>query len=121
MRGRGSRTFSKTMKDDSSPCPVCGFLVFSGPPGNYDICPVRDWEDDHVQLAHPLLQGGANRQSLAEAQIAILKKIPVAVYEHGGFKREASWRPLKAEELKVRADAPTDGRSYLYRPYGISI
>lgn len=100
------------MKAEDSPCPVCGFLVFSGPPGSYDICPVCDWEDDHVQLAHPLMRGGANRESLVEAQIAILKKIPLAVREHGGFKREECWRPLKEEEMKVRADAPTDGQSY---------
>jgi len=41
-------------------------------------------EDDPVQLVHPLLQGGANRKSLAESQIAILKTIPVAVREQGG-------------------------------------
>jgi len=100
------------MKNDPTPCPVCGFLVFSGPPGSYAICPVCDWEDDHVQLAHPLLQGGANRRSLAECQIAILKKIPVSVREHIGFKRDELWRPLKEDEMQVRPDAPTDGRSY---------
>jgi hypothetical protein len=100
------------MNDAPSPCPVCGFIVFSGPPGSYDICPVCGWEDDPVQLVHPLLQGGANRKSLAESQIAILKTIPVAVREQGGFKRDDCWRPLNEEELRVRSDVPNDGQSY---------
>jgi len=100
------------MKLDSSPCPSCGFLVFAGPPGSYDICPICDWEDDPVQLAHPLLQGGANRLSLAESQVAILKKLPLAVREQGEFKRDDRWRPLKEVELSVRSDIPKDGQSY---------
>ncbi len=98
--------------DDPTPCPVCGFLVFSGPSGSYSICPVCDWEDDHVQLAHPLLQGGANRRSLAESQIAIMDKLPKSIREYHSFKRDERWRPLKEEEMRVRPDAPTDGRSY---------
>jgi anaerobic ribonucleoside-triphosphate reductase len=28
------------------PCPCCGYQVFTGPPGSYEICPVCGWEDD---------------------------------------------------------------------------
>jgi hypothetical protein len=50
------------------PCPVCGYLVFDGPPGSYNVCPICYWEDDIVQLAFPLMEGGANRISLYDAQ-----------------------------------------------------
>jgi hypothetical protein len=50
------------------PCPCCGHLVFEQPPGNYEICPVCFWEDDIVQLAYPLMGGGANKLSLFDAQ-----------------------------------------------------
>jgi hypothetical protein len=49
-------------------CPCCGYLVFSEPPGSYDICPICDWEDDDVQLRFPTRGGGANKMSLVEAQ-----------------------------------------------------
>ena len=49
-------------------CPCCGYLVFDGPPGTYDICPICFWEDDIVQLAFPELDGGANDCSLIDSQ-----------------------------------------------------
>lgn len=49
------------------PCPCCGRLVFSEPPGSYDICPVCYWEDDLVQLRFPYMRG-ANHVNLIEAQ-----------------------------------------------------
>ena len=94
------------------PCPSCGFLVFSEPSGSYDICPLCGWEDDHVQLIHPLLQGGANRQSLAESQLEALKKWPLEIREHDSVLRDSAWRPLREEELKVSFDTPRDGQSY---------
>jgi len=30
------------------PCPCCGYLVFTEPPGSYDICSICFWEDDPV-------------------------------------------------------------------------
>ena len=59
--------------ESKHPCPVCGYLVFSGPPGSYDICPICDWEDDMVQLTHPDMAGGANKVSLIEAQQNFIK------------------------------------------------
>jgi hypothetical protein len=52
----------------SFPCPCCGYLVFGEGPGSYDICDICFWEDDNVQLRWPLLDGGANKVSLAQAQ-----------------------------------------------------
>jgi hypothetical protein len=93
------------------PCPACGFLVFGAPPGTYDICPVCGWEDDHVQLAHPALRGGANKQSLFECQRGVLSKLPVCVREHAGWHRDAEWRPLRGEELTSEG-CPTSGLQY---------
>ena len=76
------------------PCPACGFLTLGQPPGSYDICDVCGWEDDPAQLASPRLGGGANRESLLEAQAAVLKRWPIEVQSAEGFAREPSWRPL---------------------------
>lgn len=50
------------------PCPCCGYLTLSGPPGSYEICDVCWWEDDAVQLRYPEYRGGANAPSLIDAQ-----------------------------------------------------
>jgi len=53
---------------DLYPCPCCGYLMFGGPPGTFEICEICGWEDDFAQLRFPALAGGANRVSLIEAQ-----------------------------------------------------
>ncbi|MHA7984962.1 CPCC family cysteine-rich protein [Rathayibacter sp. CAU 1779] len=50
------------------PCPCCGYLVFKEAPGSYANCPICSWEDDSSQLKFPDHGGGANRESLVEAQ-----------------------------------------------------
>lgn len=51
------------------PCPCCGqHTLAEEPPGTFAICPVCEWEDDHVQFRDPTYEGGANRVSLAEAR-----------------------------------------------------
>ena len=50
-------------------CACCGYRTLSEGAGGYEICRVCWWEDDPVQLASPLLRGGANTVSLAEAQL----------------------------------------------------
>jgi len=81
------------------PCPACGFLVFSEPPGSYDLCAICGWEDDHVQLEFPDLRGGANLESLAEYQAALLEKIPPEIQVYAGFQRDLNWRPLRLDEV----------------------
>jgi hypothetical protein len=73
-------------------------LVFTEKPGSYDICPICNWEDDHVQLSYPGLRGGANKGSLKDYQDMILAKIPVGIIEYQGYKRYPKWRPLRDEE-----------------------
>lgn len=94
------------------PCPACGFLVFSEPPGSFDICPFCGWEDDHVQLAHPLMGGGANSESLQEAQQSALKDYPQNIREVDGIPRDPSWRPLRKEDLELQDKGPRDGIQY---------
>ncbi len=86
-------------KENSFPCPSCGFLVFSEPIGSYEICHICNWEDDDVQLKYPGMRGGANTSSLKEYQDLILKEIPVDVREYKGNKRDLKWRPLKENEI----------------------
>jgi len=59
-----------TMPDGTFPCPCCGFLVFTEPPGSYEICPFCFWEDDGSQLEFATtLAGGANDPTLEQAQM----------------------------------------------------
>jgi Cysteine-rich CPCC len=50
------------------PCPCCGHLVFDESSGSYNICPICFWEDDGLQLAYPMMEGGANSNSLIQCQ-----------------------------------------------------
>lgn len=50
------------------PCPCCGYLMFTEPPGSYDICEICFWEDDMFQLKFPNLDLGPNHISLIDAQ-----------------------------------------------------
>ena len=53
------------------PCPCCGFLVLEESLGSYEICRICGWEDDEVQQRWPGYRGGANVESLCEAQVAL--------------------------------------------------
>ena len=89
-----------TKKDNKSfPCPSCGFLVFSEPPGSYEICIICNWENDHVQLTYPGMRGGANKGSLKEYQDSILKEIPANIKKYKGIKKDPRWRPLQDDEV----------------------
>ena len=99
-------------KPPSFPCPGCGFVVFREPSGSYDICPLCNWEDDHVQLQNPGMQSGANGNSLFEWQVRTLKGMPLSLAETRGYNRDASWRPLRPEECTPRPDSPRSGMDY---------
>ncbi len=82
------------------PCPACGFLVITADHyGTYDICDVCGWEDDGVQLANPACEGGANGQSLIEAQAVALQEHPLDEREVDETKRSDTWRPLNVKEI----------------------
>ncbi len=93
---------------DKYPCPACGFLSFDEPAGSYEICSICDWEDDAVQLANPASRGGANGESLVEAQSAILRELGMHVRSVNGIERDWWWRPVSAGELD---EADTQARA----------
>ena len=49
-------------------CPCCGYMVFDGPPGTEEICPICYWQDDAGSLRWAGIALGPNRVSLLEAQ-----------------------------------------------------
>ena len=82
------------------PCPACGFLTLTqGFYGSYGICGVCGWEDDGVQLANPACGGGANRESLIEAQAIALERYPAGTTPVQGVRRAGEWRPLHRKEV----------------------
>lgn len=89
------------MKRDLRPCPCCGFLVFDGPPGTHDICPICNWEDDRGQLDDPTFAGGANRVSLMEAQ----------------ENYRAFGASIASAKSRVRAPGPGDVREPGFEPF----
>lgn len=92
------------------PCPSCGFEVFQGPPGGYELCPVCDWEDDELQLRFPGYRGGANDRSLCEQQRRALAKLRDRT-AMPRFRRHPTWRPLREEEC---VSEPDEREPYVY-------
>ncbi len=85
-------------------------MSFDEPAGSYAICPVCGWEDDHVQLRHPDLAGGANRPSLWEHQRETVKRYPLGVDLQGEWSRDPTWRP--ADERDLQPDPPSSPVCY---------
>ena len=92
--------------DERFPCPCCGYLSFSEPPGSYDICEICYWEDDLVQLRDPRYAGGANVASLLEAQSNFATRgwceDRVAPYVRPPLPddaRDGTWRRLEPPDL----------------------
>ena len=99
-------------KANSYPCPSCGFLEFSNPPGSYDICSICSWQDDGVQLANPSSGGGANEMSLAESQKTALEEFPLTKKNTpDGTARSDIWRPLNQLEIEVHQQEVSEQRS----------
>ncbi|PYQ24493.1 MAG: hypothetical protein DMF79_01610 [Acidobacteria bacterium] len=80
-------------------------MFFSASTVRYDYCPVCDWEDDGTQFSNPTSEGGANKTSLADAQAAILRRIPIEVQDFEGHTRPKSWRPLRLDEIAAANSA----------------
>ncbi len=100
------------------PCPVCGHLVFDGPPGTCDICPICYWEDDLIRLVFPEMSGGANQTLLIEAQAyyprmgasesRFAQRVRAPQIEDA---RSPQWRPLDTRaDSYLRWSSPQDRR-----------
>ena len=70
------------------PCPCCGYLTLSLPPGSFNICGICYWQDDVVQLRWAAYAAAANALSLIESQ-ANFAKSPGA-----DDRRDPGWRPV---------------------------
>lgn len=80
--------FTLQKRGDGYSCPCCGFLTRSEYAyGTYEICPVCGWEDDSAQAVDPNFPGGANKESLNEAQ-ANYKKYGVSAQRYIGQVRK---------------------------------
>lgn len=105
------------MSDDHNiPCPACGFLTLEGAYGSYVICDLCGWEDDQVQLANPACGGGANSESLIEAQAVALTRYPLSVQLAQGATRDSRWRPLNETEKRI---AESEREQHYWRNRGI--
>jgi hypothetical protein len=93
------------------PCAACGFLTLDEGPGTCEICDVCGWEDDPVQLAYPRMRGGANDESLVEAQAEVMRRYPLSLQSVDGHPRDPEWRPLRDDE--ATDDGPRSGREDL--------
>ncbi len=96
-------------------CPCCGFKVFDEPPGSYEICEVCGWEDDAVQLANPCTGGGANGESLTEAQGKFQRtpEVDLAEILSGGIERDRKWRPVNPKERQIfEAEVKNSGSNW---------
>ena len=118
--------------DRGYPCPCCGYMVFGGPPGSYEICPICFWEDDAVELEFATSEiGGANALPLARAQsnYARIGACDPRSGSHvrpprGDEPRDPLWRPVDAERDvfediadPARARAPANDETlYYWRP-----
>lgn len=110
------------------PCPCCGHLTFTEPPGSDDICLVCFWEDDVSQLRWPQRAEGANAPSLSEAQANFAKFGAIEERFKGDVRPplpeetlDPTFRVIAAsdsfEEPDERADWPDDGTVlYYWRP-----
>jgi len=95
------------------PCHCCGFVTLAEPLGSYEICEVCGWEDDEVQQCWPGYRGGANHESLCDAQAAFLRRVATDVQLTGGAYRHPAWRPLRPEEC-IDADDDPSRAPYVY-------
>ena len=87
----------------SYPCPCCGYLAFGEPPGSFEICDICGWEDDPVQAANPCTPGGANSESLSQAQdnFQSTPSADLAEYSESGYDRDSQWRKLNSIEREI--------------------
>jgi hypothetical protein len=89
------------VKENVSPCPCCGYLVFSGSPGSDEICPICFWQDDISQLRF-VRSAGANRVSLSEGQQNY------AAYNASEERVKQYVRPPRVSELRESGWRPVN-------------
>ena len=110
-----------TSQQSMYPCPCCGYLSFSEPPGSYEICDICNWEDDVSQLRFPETGGGANHVSLLDAQrnfrvfgASDRTCLPRTRRPRPDDERDLSWRPIdpSVDDLERPRSGVDYGTSY---------
>lgn len=98
------------------PCPCCGYLTFTEPPGSFDICTVCHWEDDIVQLSDPEELGGANGKNLMEAQRDYVERCALrdVAFPPGSVQwpekpRDQGWRLFEVSDYACAMQGPSHG------------
>jgi hypothetical protein len=79
-------------ENDLYPCP--GGQKTITELGNYEICPVCEWEDDPVQSSDPDFSGGANTLSLIDAKKILDSKLKAS--EDPGHAPGSSFLPVRS-------------------------
>ena len=102
------------MSDQTFPCPACGYLVFSEPPGTEEACPICGWIDDVNHLHFPSFSGAPNGISLLEAQrnfaeIGAIDETHLSRVRFAGAadRRDPNWRPIDVDHDEF-ASVPND-------------
>jgi len=103
------------MKSKKYTCVCCGHRVFSVL-FNFEICSVCGWEDDPLQIRFPM-EKGANKVSLVEAQINLIKMgvIYKGFLNFGSgekFEKDTGWRMLDKQDKFHRKDKQVNEIDY---------
>ena len=79
------------MNDPKVTCPCCGYKTLNEE-RSYEICDVCGWEDDEIQFDDPNYRGGANSESLIEAQKNFLR-YHANDEENKYYEKDDTWKP----------------------------
>jgi len=105
----------------SYPCPCCGYFSHAEPPGSYKSCEICGWTDDPSQLRFATTRGGANRESLVQAQANFRsfgasdqKKLPGVRGSESQDERDPAWRVWnpKTDDTERSERSVGYGKSY---------
>jgi len=99
------------------PCPSCGYSVFDEAPGSHEICPVCNWENDASMLRFPSVGGGANGESLINAQKNFDKHKASEEQYKNNVRRPRSKEPRDIDWRKIdleldNSETPKSGVDY---------
>lgn len=90
------------MEENLHTCPCCGYKTWSER-NSWEICIICKWEDDGVQYLEPDLGGGANDESLREAQ-RNFKEIGVCSKNLMDWKNTSPLNYVKDKDFKALDD-----------------
>ena len=81
------------MSQSKVTCPCCGYKTLTEERA-WEICHLCGWEDDEIQFDIPDFRGGANPESLIEAQKHFLKH-HANDEEKKYYEKDETWKPYE--------------------------